>query len=125
MRQHSEHARDGAGHTEEDKNQPDISPPIVEVHVQRLVVLVPDRDRAIPAKGRFGRIVQVTTKVLNEIVRPRHARLAKWWVKHGKFFRLAGNFEAAGKREGKQRLERGLLPSLEVRWNALKFGGEH
>jgi len=80
---------------EEGENQPDISPPVLKPDVQRGVVLVPNRDGAIPTKRGFGWIIQVAAKVLNEIVGPCRARLTQRWVEDGEFFRIAGDLEAA------------------------------
>ena len=85
------------GHTEEGENQPNISPPILEPDVQRGVILVPNRDGAIPTERGFGWIIQVAAKVLNEIVGPSRACLAQRRVEDGEFFRVTGDLEAAGK----------------------------
>jgi len=67
---------DGRGrHTEEDENQPNVSPPILEPDVQRGVILIPNRDGAIPTERGFGGVIQVATKVLDEIVGPASACL--------------------------------------------------
>ena len=84
-------------HTKEGENQPNVSPPVPVVHIQRGVVLIPDRDGTIPAKGIVGRVIQVPAEVLNEIVRPSRACLVQRWVEDGELFWVAGDFETAGK----------------------------
>ena len=84
----------GGSHTKEDENQPNISPPILVVHIQPGVVLVPDRDGTIPTKRGFGRVIQVPAEVLDEIVRPSPARLVQGWVEDREFFRIACDLEA-------------------------------
>ena len=85
------------GHAEEDEDQPNVSPPIIEVHIQRSIILIPNRDGTIATKCVFGRVIQVSAKVSNEVIGPGRARLAQRWVEDGEFFRAAGDFEAAGK----------------------------
>ena len=90
------------GLTEEDENQPNVSPPIFEPDIQRGVILVSNRERTISAKRGLGGIVQVTAEVLNEIIGPGRARLAQRWVEDREFFRVAGDFETAGKTEDRR-----------------------
>ena len=85
------------GHTEEDEDQPNVSPPIIEVHIQRSIILIPNRDGTIATKCVFGRVIQVSAKVSNEVIGPGRACLAQGWVEDGEFFRPAGDFETAGK----------------------------
>jgi len=102
MRQH--HGRlvgrrgEGEGrHTKEGENQPNVSPPILIFHIQRGVILIPNRDGTIPTKRGFDRVIQVPAKVFNEIVRPSRARLVQGWVEDREFFRVACDLETAVK----------------------------
>jgi len=86
------------GHTKEGENQPNVSPSVLEPDIQWGVILIPNRDRAISAKGGIGGIIQVSAEVLNEIVGPSRACLAQRWVEDGELFWVAGDLEAAGNR---------------------------
>jgi len=85
------------GHTEEDEDQPNVSPPILKPDIQRGVVLLPDRDGTVATRRVFSGIIQVAAKVLNEIVGPGCACLTQGCVEDREFFRAAGDFEAARK----------------------------
>jgi hypothetical protein len=100
VRQQHEHTeREGRGrHTEEGENQPNVSPPVPIVHVQRGIVLIPDRDGTVPTEPGFGRVIQVPAKVSNELVRPGRARLVQGWVEDREFLRIACDLEPADKR---------------------------
>jgi len=113
--------KEGRGRTEKGKNQPNISPPVLETDVQRGVVLIPNRDGAISTESVFGRVIQVPAKVLNKIVRPSRTCLAQRWVEHGKFLRVAGDFEAAGKTTWLGCLQK----EGQRKKNVLQFSGEH
>ena len=60
-------------------------------------MLIPDRDRTIPAERGFCQVIQVSAKVLNKIVRPSHACFVQGWVENGELFRIACDLEAAVK----------------------------
>jgi len=85
------------GHTKEGENQPNVSPSILERHIQRGVELIPNRNGAVPTKRGFGWVIQVPAKVLNELVRPGSACFAQRWVEDGKFFWVACDLKTAGK----------------------------
>ena len=89
-------------HTKESENQPNVSPPVPVAHIQRGIVLIPDRDGTIPTKRSIGRVIQVPSKVLNEIVRPSRAGLVQRWVEDGELFGPACNLEAAVERKKQQ-----------------------
>ena len=83
--------------TKEGENQPDISPPVPVAHIQRGVVLIPDRDGTVPTERGVGRVIQVPSEISDELVRPSRARLVRGWVEDGELFGVAGDFEAAVK----------------------------
>jgi hypothetical protein len=92
------HGDERGGHTKEGEDQPNISPPVPELHIQRGIVLIPNRDRTVSTERAFVGVGQVPAKVLDEIVCPSRARFAQGWVEDGEFFRVASDFEVAGKR---------------------------
>jgi len=94
----------GGQHTKEDENQPNVSPPVPVAHIQRGVVLIPDRDGTVPTERGVGRVIQVSAKVSDELVSPSRARLVRRWVEDGEFFRVAYDFETAVKRSERGRL---------------------
>jgi len=87
--------RDREWHTKEGENQPDVFQPVPAVRIQRGVVLIPDREGKIPTGRGVGRVIQVPSKVSNELVRPSHPCLVRGWVEDGEFSGVAGDFEAA------------------------------
>ena len=86
--------------TEEGENQPNVSPPVAVVHIQRGVVFIPNCDGTIPAKRGTCRVIQVPAEVLHELIRPTSARFVRGWVENGKLLRVTGDFETAAKRWG-------------------------
>ena len=104
----------GEEDTEEGENQPNISPPVLEPYVQRGVILIPNRDGAVPTKRGFSSIIQVAAKVLNEIIGTGCARLTQRCVEDREFFRVSGDLEAAGK-AGKEVVRKRVLFSQKER----------
>jgi len=103
-------------HTKEGENQPNVSPPVSVAHIQRGVVLITDRDGTKPTKGVVGRIIQVSAKVLDELVGPSRARLVQRWVEDGEFLGFTGDFETAERRWLGLPPEKGKEGRTVVRW---------
>ena len=88
----------GRRRTKECETQPNASPPVAVVHIQRSVVFISNRDGTIAAKRGIYRVIQVPANVLNEVACPTGTCLVQGWIEDGELFRVASDFETAVER---------------------------
>jgi len=78
----------------ERKQHKSISPSILIPNIQRQEEVVSNGVRAISTSGGIVRVIEVSTKGRDELVRPSAACLTLRWIEHGEFLRLALDLES-------------------------------